>query len=146
MMFSTLWKAAFSEKLEEKIHLWRPFFFVYGSFQKDLFDPWWRWGVGGAFAPIAPTLPTRLPHSWYFPNAQNETANSELTVQHNARTGDRGFWEYGIRGFLLLDIRYISLHISSIGSYSVSVFFVCGIQYQRRFPVNSHLYWVYLIF
>ena len=48
-MFSTLWKAAFVEKLEEKIHLWHPFFFIYGFFQADLFGPW-----RGTFAPIAP--------------------------------------------------------------------------------------------
>ena len=48
-MFSTLWKAAFVEKLEEKIHLWRPFFRLW-LFPGGPFRP----VGGGAFAPIAP--------------------------------------------------------------------------------------------
>ena len=50
--FSTLWRVACVDKLEEKIHLWRSFCFrkfIFASFQADLFSPW-----GGAFAPSAP--------------------------------------------------------------------------------------------
>ena len=51
-MFSTLRKAAFVEKLEEKIHLWRPFFSSMALSRRTFSAR--GGGGGGAFAPIAP--------------------------------------------------------------------------------------------